>query len=462
MSFKHQVIRGSAFMAFRLLAGAMIGVVGISLLTRFIGPANYGVFVAAHAILVYLITMTECGIGVYLIRLNRDEPEKFHQAFTLLLLFSVAGVGLGVVLAPLLARFYRLHEMQTAVLALTCGLPVVHAVKVPMARLERELDYKRVAVIELIGNVVYYVVALPLGYRGAGVIAPLAGWWAQQLAQLVQVYQTGYRPRLVWNPVLTRQMLSFGMPYSMSQLVLALEDLVNPMVVGRLLGAAAVGYVALGVRIVEQLGFVRTATTRISVAAFARVEGDPVRLARAISDGMYLQILALGPFLFGLSFIAPLVVPVIFGPKWTPVSQVYPWLGAAALVSAMFQLHLSGLTVLGLSTKQAIVQLVRLVLLSALTAVLVLRHGPVGYGMADLVSLPVFCLLLHIWISARTAPIQYAPAVVWLIAFSVSLFDETLGKGAWLALLIPLFWGRTRGQLIGLADLVRTSAPAAR
>ena len=185
MSFKHQVIRGSAYMSFRLLAGAIIGVVGISLLTRFIGPANYGVFVAAHAILVYLITASECGIGVYLIRLNREEPETFHQALTLLLLFSVAGVGLGVVLAPLLERFYKLHEMQTAVLALTCGLPVVHAVKVPMARLERQLDYKRVAVIELTSNVAYYVVALPLGYRGAGVVAPLAGWWAQQLAQLV-------------------------------------------------------------------------------------------------------------------------------------------------------------------------------------------------------------------------------------------------------------------------------------
>jgi PST family polysaccharide transporter len=190
------------------------------------------------------------------------------------------------------------------------------------------------------------------------------------------------------------------------------------------------------------------------------VEGDPVRLARAISEGMYLQILALGPLLFGLSFIAPLVVPLLFGPKWAPVSQVYPWLGVAALVSAMFQLHLSGLTVFGLNTKQAIVQLVRLILLSGLTAVFVLRYGPVGYGMAEFGSLPVFCLLLHIWISARTAPIQYAPAAVWLIAFSVPLFDETLGKAAWVALLIPLFWGRTRGQLMGLTDFLRAPAPA--
>jgi len=35
--------------------------------------------------------MTECGIGTYLIRSERDSPEDFHQGLTLLVLFS--GVG---------------------------------------------------------------------------------------------------------------------------------------------------------------------------------------------------------------------------------------------------------------------------------------------------------------------------------------------------------------------------------
>lgn len=81
MSFKHQVVRGSAYLSLRLAAGAGIGLVGISLLTRFIGPANYGIFVAAHAVLVYFITMTECGIGVYLIRLDRATPATRPAKF---------------------------------------------------------------------------------------------------------------------------------------------------------------------------------------------------------------------------------------------------------------------------------------------------------------------------------------------------------------------------------------------
>src|SRR6266480_6064825 len=101
-SFRTQVLRGSAYLSFRLAAGAGIGLVGISLLTRTIGPANYGIFTAASAVLVYLVALTEWGIGVYLIRLERDAQEEFHQAFTLLLLFSICGVVLGFATIPLI------------------------------------------------------------------------------------------------------------------------------------------------------------------------------------------------------------------------------------------------------------------------------------------------------------------------------------------------------------------------
>ena len=62
-----------------MAAGAAIGIVGILLLTRRIGPANYGAFAAAHAILSYLVTLTECGLGTYLIRQEKGEVEAFAQ-----------------------------------------------------------------------------------------------------------------------------------------------------------------------------------------------------------------------------------------------------------------------------------------------------------------------------------------------------------------------------------------------
>ncbi len=442
-------------MSMRLAAGAVIGLVGITLLTRFIGPANYGIFIAAHAVLVYFITMTECGIGVYLIRLERDSPEDFHQALTLLVLFSLIGVLMGVPVAFLLEHFYGLREVRTAVLVMVLGLPLVHVVKVPMARLERALDYKRVALIELVGNLAYYVVALPLAYRGAGLAAPIAGWWAQQLAQLIQLYGTDYRPRFIWRPEIIKRMLSFGAPYSVTQVMMALRDLVNPLVVGHFLGPTGVGYVALSLKIVQQLGIVRSATARISVAAFARVQGEPERLARALTEGMFLQIIAVGPLLCAFSLIAPFVIPLVFGPKWVQVSQIYPWLAVATMIVAIFQLHVSVLTVLAMNYQQAVAYFVRLLLLAGLSALLVARFGATGFGVAELASLPLYCFLLHHWASERVRPLYYTRAMTWLVAFSLPLFASYLGPAAWLSLVVPLLWGPTRRELFGILHLLR-------
>jgi O-antigen/teichoic acid export membrane protein len=460
MNFRTQVLRGSAYLSFRLAAGAGIGLVGISLLTRMIGPANYGIFTAASAVVVYLVALTEWGIGVYLIRLERDAQEEFHQAFTLLLLFSICGIVVGFAAIPLIEHISGLDSVGTAMAVLFLGLPIVHAVKVPMARLERELDYRRVARIEVIGNVAYYLVALPCAYKGAGVGAPLAGWWAQQFVQLVQVYQTGYRPRLVWHPNVIKRMLSFGTGYSGALLIYSLRDLVNPLVVGRLVGAAGVGYVALAVRLVQQLGFVRTATSRISVAAFARLQADPERLGRAISEGMFLQIIAIGPLLCAFALLKPFAIPLAFGSKWMAISQIYPYLALAAIISSMFDLHTSTLTVLGLNFKHAFALLIRVLVLAGATSLLVLHFGVNGYGLAEVAALPAFCLLLHLWVSSRGIQIHYRHAFIWLLAFAFPLFAGDLGNYAWLSVLMPLFWPGTRRELWRLGDLLKRSKVA--
>ena len=48
------------------------------------------------------------------------------------------------------------------------GLPIVVCSQVPLARLERELRYGQVATIEFMAQLVFYLVALPLAYLGAG------------------------------------------------------------------------------------------------------------------------------------------------------------------------------------------------------------------------------------------------------------------------------------------------------
>lgn len=63
-----------------------------------------------------------------------------------------------------------------------------------MARLERALAYRRLALIELAAQMAFYLVALTLAYRGLGVWAPIGGWWVAELLRLGLFYRvSAYR-----------------------------------------------------------------------------------------------------------------------------------------------------------------------------------------------------------------------------------------------------------------------------
>lgn len=118
-----------------------------------------------------------------------------------------------------------------------------------------------------------------------------------------------YLPRLRWDTGSSARMIRYGLGFSASLWVYQARELVNPLIVGRYLGAEAAGYVALAIRFARGLSFVKEAMWRISIAALARVQGDRPRLVRAVGEGMKLQIMAQAPLLVGFAWVSIWILP---------------------------------------------------------------------------------------------------------------------------------------------------------
>jgi len=111
-----------------------------------------------------------------------------------------------------------------------------------------------------------------------------------------------------------------------------LRTLVNPLIVGRFVGAEGVAYVALAIRIAEALGSFRLAAGRMAIAALARLQDRRHEFRRALEQALFLQVVTLGPLLCAFALTGPYIVQHFIGARWMPSMQIYPFAAAGVLV----------------------------------------------------------------------------------------------------------------------------------
>ncbi|HEX6558575.1 MAG TPA: oligosaccharide flippase family protein [Longimicrobiales bacterium] len=417
-SLRSAVLRGGVYVIIRQAVGTAINVVGVLLLTRAIGPGEYGVYATASGLFVAVQLVAQLGVGIFLIRTEREiEHETCWQASTLLLLLALGGLAVGIATLPLVVRWTRIPGIAPAALAVYAMLPLSNLAQVPLARLERALDYKKVAWTELASQTGFFAVALPLAFAGAGAWAAVSGFCAQQLLLFLLTHMAArYQPKLYWSRPIAREIVAYGSGYTASLWLYSLRRLVNPLVVGRYAGADAVGIVALATQIVTHLSFAATATARLSMAALARVQTSVEKLRRAISEGMRLQTLAVGPIVLVFGWLAPTVVPALLGKSWQNVALIYPYMGIWILANSVFNLESSALYVLRRNREMAIFHTVQTLLLVIAALLLVPRMGMIGYGFAELVALASY-VVLHGYTARYIGALGFARNLALAAAF---------------------------------------------
>jgi len=187
----------------------------------------------------------------------------------------------------------ELPDARPIAIAMFAGIPLVHLQQVPLSLLERDLRYDVIGVIEITGQILYLVTGIAVALSGGGAWSLVIAWYGQQAVLLIGFWsRAGYRPRLIWGTDEVIQLLQFGLAATAASAAYATRNLVSPLLVAPLLGPAAVGYLSLAARLVDQIGFVRQVITRMSFAVVGRLSGHPQRLRGAVREAMEAQVLA--------------------------------------------------------------------------------------------------------------------------------------------------------------------------
>jgi lipopolysaccharide exporter len=327
-------LRGLRWAVFSRPVIELLNVASMVALARLVDPADFGRFAVA-LIVVDLTSITAQGVGVALVQ-RKTVTREHLQAGLALSMLSVLVVG-GLIAAATRLVVEPIYGGRTADLVLLM-VPVgfiTAANDVPIAILQRRLEFRRLSAVQVIISVVTAATSVALAVAGMNGVALVLGTVAgvAVVTPVVWVWTCPPPPRL--RRAAARDLLSYGGPASLAALGWAGFRNCDYAIVGARLGPLQAGFYYRAYTVaIEYQKKVSGLVSMLGFPLLARAESvDEQKMLRGRMVRM--ETLVLFPALLLLAIVAPVLIPWFFGDQWasaTVPTQILAIGGAATLV----------------------------------------------------------------------------------------------------------------------------------
>jgi O-antigen/teichoic acid export membrane protein len=372
-----------ALLSGTLLARAL-GMVGLILLARIVGPADYGHFAASLAVIKLAAVLFSLGLDHWLLRYGGREQQSgaltIHGASCL-----VIKVGLGALwwMALALVAPWLDQAAFPMTIVLLVGLTVwlEEVANVAWTMYNSASANKTAALLLTVYQFLQLVAIVCLA--GVGVQSLRFYLLGQLVAALVGCAFSLYRLQrdfgfaLDWADV--RTTLRGSIPFATSLALALIYGRADITIVAAWLGSADVGIYAPAVSLVMTLLLIPLSIYSVVLPPLSRAHAEDrtalQRLAMEVTLGSALVGIVTGG---ALALSADLVVRLIFGPQYLAVGTILVILSGVVVLRCISFAVAAVLTAVGWQTQRTLVQTVVAAANVGLNLLLVTRWGVVG------------------------------------------------------------------------------------
>ena len=323
------------------------GVYGIQfvlqvVLARILDPEHYGVL----SIMVIFTTLANVfiqnGFNTALVQ-NKDVTEEdYSSVFWVSLGISGAIYAVLYIAAPLIGSFYDMPDIVAPfrVLALMLFPGALNSVQI--AKVSRELDFKKV----FVGNVGAIVIS---GAAGIAIALLGGGLWALVVqtmlnifvACLVMLFVVKWRPRFVCNLARIKVLFAFGWKLLVSGLIDTLYQDLRSLVVGKKYSAETLGFYNRGKQFPQLIiSAVNGAVQSVMLPVMAKEQDDRQKVKALTAETLRLSSYVIFPIMAGLAAVATPLVRILLTDKWLPC---VPYLQIYCFTYAFWPVHTANL-----------------------------------------------------------------------------------------------------------------------
>lgn len=340
MSNKEKAMDGGKWITLSTVISTVFQFAQVALLARLLDPADFGVVSVSNLIIGFFGVFANLGFSNSII--YKQESDRTVLS-TLYWLNMLVGALIFVVIqfaTPAIVSFYSEPRLER-VLHLSSGyFLIVYVGQLYMFLLEKELRFRSVATVDIVGTVIGAGATISLAYSGFQELSLIIGQLISQTVKSVTQVILGrryFRPAFRFSLNEVQEHLRFGV-YNLGDGILGfVQSNADNFFIGSILGVKMLGYYTLAYQLaVFPINRLNPIILQVAYPILARMKDDIEGLKRAYLKILDVLIFCNLPLLAGLFITAESVVPLIYGPGWqetTHLIQIFVFVSLFACLS---------------------------------------------------------------------------------------------------------------------------------
>ena len=355
-SLSERTLSGLGWSYLSTFTKAFLSLLVLVILARLLTPVDFGLLAIAWIFIMLGNRFGQAFVGPAVIQRAELTDAHIQVGFTLSVLIGVALAAVIWLLAPFIGDFFRESTATQVLQALSIIFVVSGIGSVPAHLLRRDLRFKELMVADVLAySIGYGLTAIVLAVQGYGVWSLVWGeimHRAIHAAMTVRYTRMKLHPR--WALPEATDLLSRGAGFSLARSFEFIARQGGYFVVGRWLGAGALGYFTRADKLILlPRNYVGQSLFHVLFPAMAQRQQGPERLATIYLHGSEVLSLVALPVSAMLFVCAPEIVSVILGGQWGPVVILLQILAFAVLFQMCDILNFAVIGALGAVYRQS-------------------------------------------------------------------------------------------------------------
>ena len=321
-------IFSSTFWIFnRVVFTLILNLVVIGILSRQLGPKEFGLVALAGVFIQFLTFLGSQGIPEYVIfdPVDNERDERINAAFWLDIVFGFCTFLICIAIIPLFVHIYPYEQLSLIVFLLALKFPFEAICRVPDALFKKQLNFKvieiRDALIQLFVGLGGIVMALN-NFGVWSLVVPSV--FASPIRAIIIFRFTYWRPKLYLGISYWREIFKYSRNIIGSTLTSFIISNGDTLLIGKLLGPNLLGIYNIAWRSANLVNrSMLQISNKLTLPVLAKSEGDIAKLLISFRKMVCIIGLAAFPPIVALFVVADVFILVVYGDKW--VGAILPF-----------------------------------------------------------------------------------------------------------------------------------------